>query len=117
MKKVKDFMKILIGIAKHSRLNYALHTRLLSVKHVEEKVIEPAKLRGVEIFICDFDVSLLTSLNRILTRPSGGKDPVPKLDAILDGIIELRSKRQAVLDRIMHDDFVTMNDFVIKVEL
>ena len=93
-------------IAERANLSFILDTRLINTAHVSEYLINPAKLRNCNAKLVDIDVSILSSINRVLTRDPRGEDPCPSLKAIKDGYIGIRSERAGVMDLIKREDIV-----------
>lgn len=86
---------------------YSLDARLIETEYLESNVINPAKSRKVAAKITDFEVSLSTSLMRVLARPVYGEDPCPSLEPIVSGYIQLRQYRHEIIDRIKNNATVT----------
>lgn len=101
------FYRYFKEIAAKTRLNFILDTRLIDLETVESDFINPAKLRGCKAKLIDIDVSLLTSLNRVLTREPFGAEPCPSLEAIIDGFIRIRRRRAGIIERIIKEEIVT----------
>lgn len=105
------FYNLLDAISNHvyklKFMNYAFDSRLLAVQFLDDYVLTPAKKRvGVGVVLWDFDVHLLTSLNRILARPKDGNDPCPTLDAIVSGAQDIRKHRAMIHDRVESEEII-----------
>ncbi len=86
------FDRLIDEIEKES-FHYIVDLRLKDFADIDKYVLKPAEKRGCTISLSDYDVPLLTTINRILNRDPKGEDPIPSLDAIITGFIEIRKWR------------------------
>lgn len=122
------FEKFLGNIATMVALNYCLDSRLIKPEFMKNEVLDPARARNIDAEIInfdrtskvaaeiiDFEVPLLTSLNRVLTRPTFGGEPCPSLEAIEQGFINLRKERAGIIKMIKDDKIVQSYELHCKV--
>lgn len=93
-------------IAHHTTLNYIVDLRLIKLKDIEDYLIIPAKKRNIHVVLSDFDVPLLTTLNRVLKRDPRGEDPVPSLKPMIEGFEGIRENRLKIINFIENDDTI-----------
>ncbi len=110
----KVFETLLEEIIKRLPMNYCLDARLIEPDYVESSILLPAQQRNILAEVKDYEVPLDTSLLRVLTRPTYGKDPCPSLEAIVDGYIRLRRERATVIDLIKKDKNVIHYELLFK---
>lgn len=84
-------------IANRSTLHYIVDLRMIRLEDISTYLIEPARKRNCTVFFNDFDVPLLTTLNRVLKRDPRGEDPVPSLEPMRTGFINIRKYREQVV--------------------
>ena len=83
------------------RLKFALDTRLLSSAYAEWSFIETIqKMDGKALVVVDVDGWLVSSVNRVLARDPYGPDPCVRIDPIVQGLIEARQHRRALIDKV-----------------
>ena len=58
----------------------------------------------------DFDIPLLTSINRMFKRTPTGKEPLQDLKIIEDGFKETRKNRKMIIEYIKQCDRIQEND-------
>lgn len=85
-------------ISKKIDLSFIVDLRLIRLDDIKTYLLKPAQKRNCTVILHDFDVPLLTSINRILKRDPKGVDPIPSLEPILDGFKGIRKNRQDVID-------------------
>lgn len=73
---------------------------------VKTYLIEPAIKRECKVLLSDFDVPLLTSINRMFKRDPRGKDPLQSLGPIKEGFKEIRSHRIEIIDYIKNEKII-----------
>jgi len=79
------------------KASYILDKRQLTPYEIATNLVQPAKNGGRSVWLFDFDISLTTSITRILARPLYGEDPCPAYEALIDGFLSARRYRaQAV---------------------
>jgi hypothetical protein len=108
------FERFLDAIKDTTTLNYCLDARLISPRYMKSCVIDPARKRGVDAVITDYEVPLLTSLNRVLTRDPYGKEACPPLDAIVDGFVRIRQERGNIIRLIRRNKVVKSYELYMK---
>lgn len=96
---------------------YIMDLRLISLVDVQKYLLLPAKKRGCPVFLSDFDVPLLTTLNRVLLRDPQGEDPIPSLGPMVDGFTRIRSQREMILKAVEEEATVEKYDLYYMGEL
>lgn len=89
------------------RESYILDKRHLTPHEIITNLVEPARKGGRSVWLYDFDISLTTSLIRILTRPLHGEDPCPDFEALVNGFISARRYRAQVASLAMQEKAIT----------
>lgn len=109
------FEKLLEFIRNKVSINYCLDSRLIYAGDLEKDILAPARKRNVPVEIIDLEVPLLTSFNRLLTRPTYGKEPCPPLEALVDGFAGLRRERINVIRLIESEELVQNYELYCKI--
>lgn len=86
--------------------NYILDKRHLTPHEIVTDLVEPAKKSCSSVWLFDFDISLTSSLTRILARPLHGESPCPEYEALIDGFRCVRRYRAQVLALAIKESFI-----------
>jgi hypothetical protein len=90
----------------NAKLNYIVDLRLITLESIVQYLVKPAKINNCTINMSDFDVPLLTTLNRVLNRDPKDENPIPSLEPMVSGFINIRKKRAEVLDFIEKENSI-----------
>jgi len=93
-------------MSKKTDFRYTMDLRLIDLESLNTYVLKPAQERGCPVKMEDFDVPLITSLNRVLTRKPRGEDPCPPADPIVSGFQGIRKNRPEIICHLMNEDLV-----------
>lgn len=94
-------------IKQEKLLPFVLDMRLLTVKVIQEELIQPAKTKNLPVILHDLQSSSVAcSLVRVLTRATLGPDACPHFDPIIDGFKQSILNRKDVLDLVKKEDLI-----------
>lgn len=94
------------SLAYKKMLNYIVDLRLIKLDDIKKYLVEPARKRNCTIFLSDFDVPLLTTLNRVLKRDPRGEDPIPSLQPMVEGFIGIRQFREQIISYVKEEGVI-----------
>lgn len=99
-----QYAEALVKEAVHATM--IIDTRLATHNDLEGSVLNPVTLKNGDALLLDIDTPIITSINRVLTRPADGDSPIVPLWAIKEGYEKIRSERSRVIDTVMNNDTV-----------
>lgn len=100
------FKKCFEEIERNSTLNYTIDLRMKTLDDIKKYLIYPAIRRNCKVVLSDFEVPLLTSINRMFKRNPTGKEPLQGLDPVLDGFRGIRTHRTAITEYIKNENII-----------
>jgi len=95
-----------------SESSMVIDKRMNKAKNIAE-LISIAEQHGKSVRILDVDVSLETSLIRVLGRKIGSTDPIPPFDAVAEGFEGVRQNRATLIQQVINDPKI--KDYVLYV--